>query len=361
MLDTGCGLIQITRQPVSKHASLAHPDGWFAACYSHELAAGEVQARTLFDQPVVLFRTESGQAAVLDAHCPHMGAHFGHGGRVEGETIRCPFHGFSFAPEGTCVAIPYRASKHAGMGKIPPTCRARSWSVRERDGYVLVWHHHARAEPTWEVPSIDHRGWLAPLTRMWRLPTHPQETSENSVDLGHFSEVHGYLDLEVLDPLVVDGPCLTTRYAIARRGPGSRVTHARFHVQVHGLGVSFVDVHVPAGDLHVRYWVMCTPIADHECELRTSCSIRRIDRPAEINPLLGLLPRDVASRIVARASYRGFAHDVGQDVAIWSNKRYVDPPALAQGDGPVGRYRKWCRQFYPSLPQLQASSPARAS
>ena len=34
---------------------------------------------------------------MLAAHCPHMGAHLGFGGRVVGEAIRCPMHGFSFA------------------------------------------------------------------------------------------------------------------------------------------------------------------------------------------------------------------------------------------------------------------------
>ena len=41
---------------------------------------------------------------------------------------------------------------------------------------------HAGAEPSWDLPAIDHEGWSAPRTRVWRLPTHPQETSENSVE-----------------------------------------------------------------------------------------------------------------------------------------------------------------------------------
>jgi hypothetical protein len=44
---------------------------------------------------------------------------------------------------------------------------------------------------------------------------------------------------------------------------------------------------------------------------------------------------------------RQFKVDVGQDLHIWENKQYVIPPSLAEGDGPVGAYRKWSRQFYP--------------
>jgi hypothetical protein len=37
-----------------------------------------------------------------------------------------------------------------------------------------------------------------------------------------------------------------------------------------------------------------------------------------------------------------------QDIPIWENKIYVHPPLLVEGDGPIGIYRKWCRQFYTS-------------
>jgi cholesterol 7-dehydrogenase len=41
---------------------------------------------------LVLFRTESGEAKVLDAYCPHMGADLGVGSKVVGDCIECPFH-----------------------------------------------------------------------------------------------------------------------------------------------------------------------------------------------------------------------------------------------------------------------------
>ena len=37
---------------------------------------------------------------------------------------------------------------------------------------------------------------------------------------------------------------------------------------------------------------------------------------------------------------------LGQDIPIWENKVYVNPPLLADGDGPVGVFRRWCKQFY---------------
>ena len=60
----------------------------------------------------VVFRTEKGVASVLDAYCPHLGAHLGIGSRVIGDCVECPFHGWQFRGEdGQCIAIPYTTGK----------------------------------------------------------------------------------------------------------------------------------------------------------------------------------------------------------------------------------------------------------
>ena len=314
---------------------LAHPDGWFAVCFSSELAPGALVSRTLFDREVVVYRTEAGEVAVVDAHCPHMGAHFGRGGRVEGERLRCPFHGFRFAPDGECTDTPYQT-------KIPPKCRNTAWPTIERDGIVLVWHHHAGAAPSFELPELDLRDWAPLETRRFSVATHPQETSENSVDVGHFSEVHGYEAVALIEPLRIEGPYLTLTYSMARSMLGQALA-TEFRVHVHGLGFSHVEASVPALGFEFRYWVMCTPTADGRSELRLAGSAR-------VHPRLARISRGLArfvARVVAKIGFHALCHDAGQDFEIWENKRYIDPPALARGDGPVGAYRKWCRQFYP--------------
>ena len=93
------------------------PSGWFAVATSDELAPGGVLARHYFGRELVVFRTEGGAPGVLDAYCPHLGAHLAVGGRVEGESLRCPFHAWEFATDGACRAIPYAK-------RIPPNARA---------------------------------------------------------------------------------------------------------------------------------------------------------------------------------------------------------------------------------------------
>ena len=59
------------------------PNGWFKVCFSDELEVGDVKPLHQFGQELVIYRTEDGTARVLDAFCPHLGAHLGYGGWKE--------------------------------------------------------------------------------------------------------------------------------------------------------------------------------------------------------------------------------------------------------------------------------------
>ncbi|NQY03727.1 MAG: Rieske 2Fe-2S domain-containing protein, partial [Halieaceae bacterium] len=83
------------------------PMGWYTVGRSHELQIGEVTNVTAFDRELALYRTRSGAVVLQDAFCPHLGAHLGVEGRVVGESIRCPFHGWRFGTDGVCEEIPY--------------------------------------------------------------------------------------------------------------------------------------------------------------------------------------------------------------------------------------------------------------
>ena len=84
----------------------AFPNGWHGIAFSSDVGVGEAHAVRMLGRDFVVFRTESGEAHVLDAYCPHLGAHLGEGGAVEGDGVRCPFHGWRWAPDGRCQAIP---------------------------------------------------------------------------------------------------------------------------------------------------------------------------------------------------------------------------------------------------------------
>lgn len=319
----------------SRFPFTSYPTGWFAVAFSDELAPGDVKPVTVFGREVVLFRTRGGQAAVLDAFCPHMGAHLGYGGTVVGDSVRCPMHAFRFDGRGECVATGYGT-------RPPPKCQGAAWAVTEKCGGVFVWN--GPGAPEWDFPAHDLEEFSPLRTRTFdSLESHPQETTENSVDIGHLAVVHGYEDVGIIEDLSLDGPYLTTRYQMTRRPilPGTPPVKTRFHIHVWGLGYSFVEVDVPSHKMKTRQYVFATPNDSETITLRIAMSFK-------FESALRRVPLRLLDRVVGPAMIASYESDVTQDFDIWTNKRYVHPPALAEGDGPVGKYRRWARQFYPS-------------
>lgn len=321
-----------------------YPSGWYAACFSAELPPGAVRSLRFMGKELVLFRTRGGLACALDAYCPHLGAHLGRGGTVEGEELRCPFHGFRFDGAGSCVATGYGS-------KPPPAAHLRSWPVRETNAIVLLYHSQDAGPPTWEVPALENSGWSQPVFRRFELSAHPQQTTENSVDLGHFEIVHGYESVRLVRDVVVDGPYLSTRYLARRPAPllGRRwMLEFEFETHIHGLGYSLVDLHVRNLEIRARIWVLPTPIDADRMALRLAASGDGTSG-ATVAWLRAVPPR-LRGYLIARGLLEALAYDAGQDFEIWRNGAYVHPPALAQGDGPIGRYRSWAARFYESTP-----------
>ena len=320
---------------MSRYPFPSYPRGWFALALTHELGT-EVLTRQAFGQEMVLFRDGEGAARVLDPHCPHVGAHLGCGGTVVDGAIRCPFHGMRFDGAGQCVSIP-------GGVKVPPAMNLRAWEVREVDGAIMVWYDPDGAAPTFEPPSyFEQRGnadeWLPMQWHVWdRLAAHPQETSENSVDVAHFPVVHGYSDFAIVEPVEIEDDCLRISYKMKRGlenvGMPGQTVESVFKVRVHGLGYSVVEVETPTFNTEFRTYVLCTPIDQDTCILRGGGTMKR-------------LANDSMNAMVNDLYFKGFVADVEQDFRIWENKAYLDRPVLAANDGPIGVYRKWCRRFY---------------
>jgi nitrite reductase/ring-hydroxylating ferredoxin subunit len=304
------------------------PKGWFVIATSDEVKPGGLVARRYFEREIVVYRTASGRLSVIDAHCPHMGAHLGKLGKVEGETLRCGFHGFRFDADGRCAATGYGG---------PPAARARlsKWEIREFNGLILVWFDPQQRPPQWEVEPLDEEGWSSLRWRRLRIATHPQETTENSVDVGHFTQLHGFVDGSTTVPLRTDGPFLTSSYAAYRPyrvpGLGTLKMRVEYDVKVSGLGFSQVDVHIPQLGLELRTWILASPLDDEHLDLIIGGAAK------EKRPFTRLL-RQVVLTIVSK--------EVGQDLDVWEHKAFIEPPALAKGDGPVAAYRTWAKQFY---------------
>ncbi|MFF4948660.1 Rieske (2Fe-2S) protein [Streptomyces chattanoogensis] len=126
--------------------ALPLPEGWYCLATSNEVAPGKLITRRLTGEDVVLYRLRDGAPKAIRPYCPHLGAHLGVGGRLEGDDLVCPFHHFAFAPNGACV--------RTGYGTPAPKARLTLLPVREQNGLIWVWCSHRDTPPTWEPLGI---------------------------------------------------------------------------------------------------------------------------------------------------------------------------------------------------------------
>jgi hypothetical protein len=264
-----------------------------------------------------------------------MGAHLAKS-TIEGENLQCPFHGFQFGGDGRCV--------HAYGKSVPRKAKLDTWPIREHNGYIFAWYHPERREPEWEIPVLPgpEEGWTTFRTRAIEVSSHPQETSENSVDVGHFKLLHGFGDAWYEGDLDIQGHLLKGAYGIKYIVPGTKIAFTtKFRVEVHGLGYSLVRVSLPRFNAEINLLVLSSPVDNGHIMLRTSASVKK----------LGGLP---VSLLVREFASMGLNREVGQDAPIWETKQYIERPILAEGDGPIAEYRRYCKQFYP--PQAAAKT-----
>ena len=325
-----------------KEVGLLHPfpDGWYLVEPSARLKPNQVVQKTWMGREIVAWRNGEGGVCVADAYCPHLGAHLGpkSGGTVRAGNLVCPFHGFEYNITGQCVATPH----------APPPKRARltAYPIMEVNGFVFgYWDHQGRA-PAWRIPEVAGNVQHRVLTRR-TLRSHPQATTENSVDFSHLSYVHGYQALEQVGKTTIDGPRLTARYKFTRRmlAPGLRWGRlpVDITISVWGLGVSFVEIQSPTTGLEVLQWVLATPVDGALIDLWLGVD----PRPPKRRSFLGHLPKWLNEAVVPKILLRELVMDVMKDAAIWKHQRYVAEPMFSGGERDMHQFRRYCAQFYP--------------
>jgi nitrite reductase/ring-hydroxylating ferredoxin subunit len=302
-----------------------YPVGWFQVAYSDELKPGDVVPLEYWGQGLVLYRTDDGEAVLLDAYCPHLGAHLGYGGKIEGRDIRCPFHAWKFGTDGKCTEIPY------GGTRISPKARVRAWTIHEINGLIMAWHHPHGASPHWEVPEIPECAsddWTDYELRRWRVRARNQEMGENAVDSAHFRFLHGTQNIppSVARPeghvLHVDAP------TVAQNKYGN--VEGLIEVKMHGFGFTTTRF---TGIVETLLVNSVTPIDEEYVDVRFAFMVKKMSDRGTTETIGALYIAEIERQLE-------------QDIPIWENKIYIKPPILSDGDGPIGKYRKWCQQFY---------------
>lgn len=320
-----------------KAYELPIPFGWYAVAYSDELAVGDVKALYYFDRDLVLYRSESGQPVLLNAFCPHLGAHLGHGGTVKGEHIACPFHAWEFAGDGHCKNVPYAKN-------MPPRVKDKqcihSYPVVEKNQTIWAWYHPENAEPSFDVmdlPEFADDAWTPPLRYDWEFRGAIQETSENGVDAAHFIYVHTAQSIPEGE-FLYEGPLRRAYYE-------SKAPDMDEHGNIDTTGTKWRDNQLETSSYGPgQTWQKFMGLFDTLMQ----GTVTPIDANRVHLRFAFIQPKDQheTQQVMATALMEEITRQVQQDIPIWENKIYQPDPVLCDGDGPIAKHRKWFSQFY---------------
>ena len=292
------------------------PNGWFPVGESHRLAKGQLQSLHMLGQDIVLYRTEQGIANVIGAYCPHLGAHLGYGGTIQGEDIVCPFHKWQYGLDGKCTA--------ACNAKKTPQASVKTYHVREKNGAIFIWHDVKGREPFWEIPDLEETTsdeYRLLKSEVHTINTHPQEAFENQPDSLHLETLHGYkltkadwdcddystsLELE----MTMGESDQIGRVTVRAWGPS--YNFSRFKDGIPAVAI-FMYTPTHPGSLYnpVAFWV-------HKS-----------------------IPDEFAN-LWADFITEGYV----MDFDVWERKRYEQNPCMSDADGPVAKMRQWYQRWY---------------
>ena len=163
------------------------PNQWYAILESKEIKKGQIVGVTRMGEKMVAWRNAKGELSVMVDKCPHRGVALSVG-KISGDCIQCPFHGFEYDTSGTCTLVPAN-----GRGAEPPKAlHVRSYPVREAHGIVFIWWGEPR--PNDDYPPLP---WFTNIgddmvysTIRSHWSNHYARAIENQLDVVHLPYVH---------------------------------------------------------------------------------------------------------------------------------------------------------------------------
>jgi 3-ketosteroid 9alpha-monooxygenase subunit A len=320
------------------------PRGWYQIGWSSDFEPGNPTPLNYFQCHLVAYRSagtsgQPGPVRVLDAYCRHMGAHLGFGGQVEGDCIRCPYHGWLYDSDGANIEVPYSDEGRTGA-------RLSSWPTAEVDGLVLVWF-----DPEAQPPSVDpprslarsphpHYG-LEQSVHLWPgLKMTPQVVADNVCDAAHFTYVHRSNELPTLMEYRDNGGWFHSNYEI-EFGGGVEETFATpdgpvlgaIRTEAFGLGLMWNRM---SGIDDVISSLGVTPIDETTADVRLSVWVPTVRPNGEP------LPERIRAAWVKQQRSQTEA-----DLLIWENQTYVDrPPFLKSEADAMKAFRAYSARWY---------------
>lgn len=262
--------------------SLQH--SWYVIAGTREVGVRPLR-RMLLGTPVVVFRDGQSRPHALIDRCCHRNVPLSLG-RVEGDRLRCAYHGWEFSGSGTCERIPGRVdSSEAGRRKVP------AYAVAEQDGFVWMY-----ADPSVvpERPPARLPHWGDPAYRSGTLEpgsvaASMEDVLDNFMDTQHPAFLHRGLlyddrkrvrvrvvvdrtpSADGIEAIFLDEPPMT-QGLIGRifAGSGQNSVHTERYLppSVHQLEYRIGEA------THVITTQICTPEESDRCRIYAAYSVK---------------------------------------------------------------------------------------
>ena len=172
---------------------------WQPVALSESVEVGAAIPLKIMDEELTLYRGASGSVHLVGGRCAHRRTLL-HTGWVDGEEIRCIYHGWQFNSTGACVKRPAEAD--TGM----PRTRIAGYPVKEYQGLVFAYLGEGEA-PAFDLPRklLTEREGALVANGMERWDNNWFQQVENSMDAVHVSFVHMALTVGAFGKAVTTG------------------------------------------------------------------------------------------------------------------------------------------------------------
>ena len=186
-----------------------------------DLATGRAVPIHIMSEDFTLYRGEGGQAHLVAFRCAHRGTQLSTGW-VEGDNIRCFYHGWAYDGNGQCVEQPAEPEPFCSRIKI------KAYPVQEYLGLIFAFLGEGEPPELPRYPDFEAEGVRS--TNTYVRPCNYFNSIENGVDPSHLAFVHrvsGFTDGGLVDVPLVAGE--ETEYGVVckaqRPGQPDRLTH----------------------------------------------------------------------------------------------------------------------------------------
>lgn len=302
--------------------------GWTQVAFVEDLREDVVPV-DVGGRALVAIRRGDGYV-VHDARCPHRGAHLGHGGRLEGNVLICPFHGHRV----------HLMDAIDGRDRYP-FCVRRYPTLHLAAGLFVLFDGGHDTGLGARLAEIERTHHVHPaFTRQIAVP--PEYVIENVLDADHFAEVHALTrrpELGVCEEpagsLLVDGHLDMVR-ANKWQSPEAQdgVARARFTAQV--FSPTVVVTELRSGEDRNVVITAATAAADGGCTARVTVALPR--ESGQGRPTVRQLSSLVSG---SRTAFE-------QDARVWEHLDTTVSPHYVPGDRLVQTYRDFCDRFHGS-------------